>query len=74
MNPLVIEPFEEIGTYGGIVRMLTGVPAIIQGYYRMVREPLVNYDNLLVEIHPNLAESWEVSKTVQKSPSISGRA
>src|SRR5690554_4978252 len=59
VNPLVIEPFEEIGTYGGIVRNAHRGPSDNTGYYRMVREPLVNYDNMLVESHANLGESWE---------------
>ncbi len=62
VNPLVIEPFEEIGVYGGIVRSAHRGPSDATGYFRMVREPLVNFDNMLIEIQPNLAERWDVSE------------
>lgn len=61
-NPLVIEPFEEIGTYGGKVRNAHRGPSDSTGYFRTVREPLVNYDNMLSEVQPNLAERWEISE------------
>ena len=61
-NPLVIEPFEQIGTYGGIVRGAHRGPSDATGYYRVVREPLVNYDNMLTQVQPNLAERWVVSE------------
>jgi len=61
-NPLVIQPLEEIGTYGGIVRMAHRGPSDSTGYYRTVREPLVNYNPALSEIQPNIAESWEISE------------
>ena len=60
-SPLVIEPFEQVGTYGGIVRNAHRGPSDSTGYYRMVREPLVNYDPMLRQVNPNLAESWTVS-------------
>ncbi len=61
-NPLVIQTFEEVGTYGGIIRMAHRGPADSTGYYRTVREPLVNFDPMLTEVHGNLAESWSVSE------------
>lgn len=61
-NPLVIEVIEEIGTYGGIVRMAHRGPSDSTGYYRTVREPLVNYNPSLTQVQPNLAESWDISE------------
>lgn len=61
-NPLVIEPYEEIGTYGGIVRGAHRGPSDATGYFRMVREPLVNYDAMLTQVQPNLAERWAISE------------
>lgn len=61
-NPLVIEPIEEVGTYGGLIRMAHRGPSDATGYYRTVREPLVNYNPSLTQIQPNLAERWEISE------------
>lgn len=62
LNPLVIEPIEEVGTYGGIVRMAHRGPSDSTGYYRTVREPLVNYNPSLTQVQPNIAESWDISE------------
>lgn len=59
---MVIEPIEEVGTYGGLIRMAHRGPSDATGYYRTVREPLVNYNPSLTQIQPNLAERWEVSE------------
>jgi peptide/nickel transport system substrate-binding protein len=62
-NPLVIEPIEEIGTYSSrVIRMAHRGPSDSTGYYRTVREPLINYNPSLTELQPNLAERWEVSE------------
>jgi len=61
-NPLVITPIEEVGKYGGLVRMVHRGPSDAAGYYRTVREPLVNYNPSLTQVQPNLAERWEVSE------------
>ena len=57
VNPLVIEPYEQIGTYGGIIRGAHRGPSDAAGYYRVVREPLVNYDSMLTQVQPNLASA-----------------
>lgn len=62
VNPLVIEPYEKIGKYGGIIRSTHTGPGDSTGYQRLVHEPLVYYDEMFYEIHPNLAESWSVSE------------
>lgn len=61
-NPLVIVPIEEVGVYGGLIRMAHRGPSDSTGYYRTVREPLVNYNPSLTEVQPNLAERWEISE------------
>lgn len=60
-NPLVLEPLEEIGTYGGTLRRGT---AWLGGYLteNFTREPLTMWQLPLVSAGPprgNLAESWE---------------
>lgn len=61
VNPLVLQPLEEIGTYGGTFRRGS---AALSTYLTLnfTREPLTMW-NLPVTgegpIHPNLAESWE---------------
>lgn len=59
-NPLVVEPYESIGTYGGVWRMGmrgggdNGMIAKTVGY-----EGLVRWDREWKDVIPNLAESWE---------------
>ena len=62
-TPLVLEPIEEIGTYGGTLRRGS---ANVGGYLtlNMTREPMMMW-NLPITgdgpIQPNLAESWEAN-------------
>lgn len=62
-NPLVVEPYESIGTYGGVWRMGMrggGDNALVAktvGY-----EGLVSWDRQWQEVIPNLAASWEVNE------------
>jgi peptide/nickel transport system substrate-binding protein len=61
VNPLVVEPLEEIGTYGGTLRRGS---ANISTYLTLnfTREPLVMWNLPVVgdgPLHANLAESWE---------------
>jgi len=59
-NPLVVEPLNEIGTYGGTLRR--GTAALITYMtYNMTYEPLVRWNTPISgegPIQPNLAESW----------------
>ncbi len=60
-NPVVMEPLEEIGTYGGTLRRGT---AGIFGYMtqNMTREPLAMWNLPLTgdgPVQPNLATGWE---------------
>ncbi|MCP4642889.1 MAG: ABC transporter substrate-binding protein [bacterium] len=60
-NPLVVEPVEEIGTYGGTWRRLSMGGRDLMLTSRMGYEPLVRWDRTGKQIVPGLAESWEVS-------------
>ncbi|MCT7377629.1 ABC transporter substrate-binding protein [Chelativorans salis] len=61
-NPLVVEPYESIGKYGGVWRSGlrggndNGWIARTVGY-----EGLVRYDREWKKVIPNIAESWEVN-------------
>jgi len=61
-SPVVVEPFESVGVYGGHIR--TG---IIQNRYFQARsawgpEPILRIGRDGGTIEPNLAESWEYSE------------
>ena len=62
-NPLVVEPVESIGTYGGTWR--SGLRGGLDNAWigrTVAYDGLVRYDRAWKEIIPNLAESWEVSE------------
>ncbi len=57
-NPLVVEPFESVGQYGGTMNMIAKVtPGYAVNY--MQYEGLLRVAMGGVEILPNIAESWE---------------
>jgi len=61
-NPLVVEPIESVGTYGGIWHSALRGGLDNAWIARTVAyDGLVRYDREWKEIVPNLAESWEVS-------------
>ena len=59
-KPLVIEPVDEIGTYGGTLRRASALLFPFM-FVNMTREPLINFRYPMAGdgIEPNLAESWE---------------
>jgi peptide/nickel transport system substrate-binding protein len=62
-NPLVIEPVEAVGTYGGTWRSALRGGLDNAWIARTVAyDGLVRYNRAWDEIIPNLAESWEVSE------------
>jgi peptide/nickel transport system substrate-binding protein len=62
-NPLVIEPVEAVGTYGGTWRSaLRGGRDNAWIARTVAYDGLVRYNRAWDEIIPNLAESWEVSE------------
>ena len=60
-EPIVVEPFEEIGEYGGTIRNAHLGMGDVTGWFRMVHEPLVYWDKDHRKIYPNVAKSWKVS-------------
>ena len=69
-NPLVMEPWEEIGTYGGTLRTTSLSPTwdpIIRHtanaeLVEMLPSPTVHYANLVgVETRPGVYEDWSIS-------------
>ena len=61
-NPLVIKPFEKIGTYGGTLRRGLRGSSDHNGILRMVgNQGLVRWNMDFTQVLPNLAEKWEVS-------------
>jgi len=53
--PPVLEPFEEIGEYGGTIRDCG------KSWWPKTYEPLVRCDKDRRELRPNVAKSWEIS-------------
>ncbi|PDT81241.1 ABC transporter substrate-binding protein [Sinorhizobium sp. BJ1] len=61
-KPMVVKPFEKIGTYGGALRRGLRGSSDHNGILRMVgNQGLVRWNMDFTEVLPNLAESWEVS-------------
>ena len=59
-NPVVVEPVNELGVYGGTWRRLTLGARDIQLDTRMGYEPIVRWDRSGKKVAPGLAERWEV--------------
>ena len=60
-NPLVIEPADGIGKYGGTwFRAFTG-PADGQNMERPLKDHLLYFDTGMTDVQPNIAESWTVN-------------
>lgn len=62
-EPIVIQPIEEIGQYGGIARVLSAVyvGAPGDGVYFQGMESLVRIDQDFKTMVPNVAKKWEFS-------------
>ena len=74
-NPLVVEPIEEIGTYSSrVIRMAHRGPSDSTGYYRTVREPLVNYNPSLTEANQTWPKDGRFPRTASLSPITCGKA
>jgi peptide/nickel transport system substrate-binding protein len=57
-NPLVLEPVESVGTYGGVIRDITKANLDWQKIILQV-EPFARWERDLNGVRPNVAESWE---------------
>lgn len=60
ISPLVIQPVDSIGKYGGTWRMLASAPGDLQLNARLGYEPLIRWDRSGRKIVPNVVESYEV--------------
>ena len=60
LEPVVVEPIESIGKYGGMWRRLTLGGRDIQLDCRIGYEPLVRWNRAAKDVAPGLAKSWEV--------------
>jgi len=65
-NPLVVEPVEEIGKYGGTWRFAMLGPGDISIYIPIFAEPLVKWNRTGNGIIPNVAEKWEVKRAYKE--------
>ncbi len=57
-DPLVLEPVESVGTYGGVIRDITKANLDWQKIILQV-EPFARWNRDLNGVRPNVAESWE---------------
>ncbi len=61
-NPMVVKPWEKIGTYGGTLRRGLRGSSDHNGILRMVgNQGLVRWNMDFTAVLPNLAEKWEVN-------------
>lgn len=58
-NPLVIQPTEMIGQYGGVLRRAFTGPGDRQNYERWINDYTLFWDAGATEIRPRLASKWE---------------
>jgi len=62
VNPVVVGGRDEVGVYGGEVRMIHFDPVWMVSNYDWMAERLLHYSDIdLRTIVPNILESWEVS-------------
>ena len=61
-DPLVIEPVDEIGQYGGTLRRAFLGPADANNYVRVVYDALVRFDSEGAEIVPHILRGWDASE------------
>lgn len=59
VNPLVIEPAEMIGQYGGVLRRAFTGPGDRQNYERVINDYTIFWDAGATELRPRLAHRWE---------------
>ena len=61
-NPMVVKPWEKIGTYGGTLRRGLRGSSDHNGILRLVgNQSLVRWNMDFTEVLPNLAEKWDVN-------------
>ncbi len=60
-NPLVIEPYEEIGQYGGVLRRSYTGPSDTPNTDRFLRDGFVIWTSDGSKTYPNLLADWDLS-------------
>lgn len=65
-NPVVVEPIEEIGKYGGTWKFAILGPGDITVYAPMFAESLVKWNRTGNGIVPNVAEKWEIKRAYRE--------
>lgn len=60
-NPLVIEPYEEIGQYGGVLRRSYTGPSDTPNTDRFLRDGFVRWTSDGSKTYPNLLADWDLS-------------
>ena len=61
-NPMVVKPWEKVGTYGGTLRRGLRGSSDHNGILRLVgNQSLVRWNMDFTEVLPNLAEKWDVN-------------
>lgn len=67
VNPLVVEPVENVGRYGGVWRAgLRGGSDNAWIYRTVAYDQLVSWTRDWTGVRPNIAESWEVSEDARE--------
>ncbi len=67
VNPLVVEPVESVGRYGGVWRAgLRGGSDNAWIYRTVAYDQLVSWTRDWTGVRPNIAESWEVSEDARE--------
>ena len=61
-EPMVVEPYERIGVYGGRMRVLTGASQTLTETQYMLYAPLLRFAADGRTIVPNVAKRWEMSE------------
>lgn len=60
-EPMIVSPYDQIGTYGGRMQILTGMPQFLVDASHLLFEPLLRFAADGTTIVPNVAKSWQMS-------------
>ena len=61
-EPKVIEPIEEIGQYGGVMQLVTGVRYVCYTMFEGINQKIAGFTLDGKEIIPNVAKGWDLSE------------
>jgi len=60
-EPLVVPPYEKIGSYGGELRITSGREDVITEAYHLGKESLLRFAGDGTTVMPNVAREWQLS-------------